>query len=428
MPVFEMECELIYLMLDMRFTGVKVDVEGAEKLSVDLMGMSAERGAELKRQIGFQVNVNSSTQLAKVFDELGLSYNLTQKGSPSFTKDFLALIDHPVAELIRDIRKFDKLKGTFVDSYIIDSHVDGRVYCQFHQLRSEGGGTRSGRFSSSTPNLQNIPSRDEILAPLIRGLFIPDDGDLYWRKYDYSQIEYRQLAHDAIGPSGEILRQVFIDDPDADYHNITQDLVQTETGILLPRKPIKTINFGLIYGMGVPKLTKSLGLTSKKGKHLFDAYHRGAPYAQATMDFYSKMALETGEVATIMGRKSRFDLWEPLGYHKDVFPLPYEKALMKWGRIKRAATHKALNRRLQGSAADIMKEAMRRCYVDGIFDETGIPKLTVHDELNFSDPGNRSEAFKAMQHVMETATKLRVPIKADGEIGSDWGHVKDLND
>jgi len=428
MPVFEMECELIYLMLDMRYTGVEVDIPAAEKLSVELMGFSEERSKELERKLGFSVNVNSSGELARAFDEVGLPYGKTLKGNPSFTKEFLETVEHPIADLIRDIRKFDKLKGTFVDSYILDSHVNGRVYCQFHQLRSDDGGTRSGRFSSSTPNLQNIPSRDPILAPMIRGLFIPDPGDPYWRKYDYSQIEYRCLAHDACGPAGEVLRQVFLDDPNADYHVVTQDLVERETGIVLPRKAIKNINFGLIYGMGIDTLAKGLGLSKKEGKHLFGAYHAGAPYAQATMDHYSEMALNTGEVSTIMGRKSRFSLWEPLKFSRGIFPLPYDKALMKWGRIQRAGSHKALNRRLQGSAADIMKKAMHKCYVDGIFDETGIPKLTVHDELNFSDPGNKAEAFREMRRTMETALRLNIPIKADGEIGPDWGHVKDIEE
>ena len=428
LPVFQMECELIPLMVAMRSTGVEVDVLAAEQLSVDLMGMSEKVSSELKRKTGFEVNVNSSGDLARVFDEIGLSYGKTAKGNPSFTKAFLEAVDHPVANMVKEIRKLDKLRGTFVNSYILDSHIDGRVYCQFHQLRGDEGGTRSGRFSSSTPNLQNIPSRDEILAPMIRGLFIPDRSHLAWRKYDYSQVEYRCLAHDAIGPAGVGLRQIFIDNPDADYHNVTQDLVELETGIVLPRKPIKNINFGLIYGMGIGTLSAGLGLSKSDGKHLFDAYHQGAPYAQATMDHYSKMAIDTGVVSTIMGRKSRFDLWEPVRWSKGAIALPYEKAVMKWGRVQRAHSHKALNRRLQGSAADIMKKAMHKCFVDGVFDETGIPKLTVHDELNFSDPGGRDEAFKEMKHIMETALPLRIPMKADGEIGPNWGNVKDIED
>ena len=428
MDVFIMECELIYLMIDMRFTGVNVDVPAAEALSVELMKRKDDAQTKLNKLVGFDLNVGSNDHLKQAFDDFNLSYPKTVKGNASFPKLFLEKVNHPIGELIREVRSMDKLKGTFVDSYILDKHINGRVYCQFHQLRSDNTGTRSGRFSSSDPNLQNIPSRDEILAPMIRGLFIPDDGHKAWRKYDYSQIEYRCLAHDAVGPSGDELRQIFIEDPDADYHDVTQALVLEETGIQLERKPIKNINFGLIYGMGIQTLSEGLNLSRSEGKHLFDAYHKGAPYAQATMDYYSEMAMLEGVVPTILGRKSRFDLWEPVRFTKGVNPLPYDLAVLKWGRVKRAATHKALNRRLQGSAADIMKKAMHKCYYDGVFAETGIPKLTVHDELNFSDPGGKDEAFKEMKWVMENALPLRIPLKADGDIGPNWGHVKPIID
>ena len=403
-----------------------MDVPAAEKLSIELMTKQEKASDSLRAIVGFDVNVNSSASLAQAFDEAGLPYNTTAKGNPTFPAAFLEGIDHKVPTLIREIRNLGKLKGTFVDGYILDKHIDSRVYCQFHQLRSDDTGTRSGRFSSSTPNLQNIPSRDPVLAPLIRGLFIPDPGHVAWRKYDYSQIEYRCLAHDAIGPAGEALRQIFINDPNADYHEVTRDLVDRETGILLDRKPIKNINFGLIYGMGITTLSANLGLSKKDGGQLFKAYHRGAPYAQATMDHYMEMALETGVVPTILGRKSRFNLWEPHKFERGAIPLSYDEALLKWGRIKRAQAHKALNRRLQGSAADVMKKAMHKCYYDGVFAETGTPKLTVHDELNFSDPGNKDVAFKEMQHVMETALPLLIPVKADGEIGPNWGNVKEI--
>jgi DNA polymerase-1 len=146
------------------------------------------------------------------------------------------------------------------------------------------------------------------------------------------------------------------------------------------------------------------------------------------MDACSEEAQRTGVITTFLGRKSRFDLWEPKGWGTEGIALPYDKAILTYGSIQRAYTHKALNRRLQGSAADLIKVAMLRCYQDGVFAETGVPRLTVHDELNFSDPGGKRSAFLEMQHIMETALKLRIPVKADGEIGPDWGHVKDLGD
>lgn len=434
--LFRMECELIPLMLAMRYAGVTVNLAKAEELRDTLQERSKVEAARLRDLVGFDVDINAADSLAKAFDKVGLTYGRTPKGKPSFTKVFLTNLNHPVGDRIREIRKLDKLRGTFVESYILNSHVNGKVYGQFHPLRSDDGGTRSGRFSSSTPNLQNIPARDEELAPLVRGLFIPDEGHRWWRKYDYSQIEYRFLAHFAVGALAEEVRRIYNENPDTDYHEMTLDLVAPVAGWDVStkdrrkhhRRPIKNINFGLIYGMGVDKLSNDLGLTRTQGKQLFAAYHSAAPFAKATMDACSEEARLTGVITTILGRKSRFDLWEPAswGNGDDTIALPYEKAILQWGNIRRAYTHKALNRRLQGSAADMMKMAMVRCWKEGIFDATGVPRLTVHDELDFSDPGGRDEAFREMRRVLESAIKLRIPVRADCDIGPDWGHVKEL--
>lgn len=426
--LFRMECDLIPMLIDMRFAGVTVNIPRAEELRETLAEREKLEAAKLRNLVGFDVDINSAETLARAFDKVGLGYNKTAKGKPSFTKDFLKAVQHPVADHIREIRKLAKLRGTFVESYILNSHVNGRVFGQFHPLRGDEGGTRSGRFSSSTPNLQNLPSRDDELAPLVRGLFIPDPGHQQWRKYDYSQIEYRFLAHFAVGPMSDEIRRIFNTDPNTDYHVMTQELVHRQTGQLLDRKPIKKINFGLIYGMGVDKLAGGLGLSVKAGKELFAAYHKGAPFAKATMEACSEEARDTGIITTILGRKSRFDLWEPQGWGNEGMALPYEQAILKYGQIRRAYTHKALNRRLQGSAADMMKMAMWRCYKDGVFAETGIPRLTVHDELDFSDPGGRDAAFREMRNILENAMPLRIPIKADCDIGPDWGHVEELKE
>lgn len=428
--LFRMECALIPLLIKMRFAGVSVDVLKAEMLRDTMVAREREEQEKLRILTGIRVDVNAPDSLAKVFDAAGLAYNKTPTGRPSFTKDFLKAVDHPIANQINLIRKLAKLRGTFVESYILNSHINGKVFGQFHLLRSDEGGTRSGRLSSSTPNLQNIPSRDDELAPLVRGLFIPNPNDVQWRRYDYSQIEYRFLAHFAINgerdSSADEVRRIFNEDPNIDYHEMTRGLVHRQTGQLLDRKPIKNINFGLIYGMGVDKLAAGLGLSSSKGKELFVAYHKGVPFVKTTMDACMKEASDTGIITTILKRKSRFDLWEPVRWGKETIALPYEKAILKYGQIRRAYTHKGLNRRLQGSAADLMKLAMLRCYEDGIFDETGVPRLTVHDELGFSDPGGQDKAFREMRRVMETALKIRVPIKAACDIGPDWGHVKEF--
>jgi DNA polymerase I-like protein with 3'-5' exonuclease and polymerase domains len=427
LDLFKMECGLIRLLLDMRFQGVTVDIPHAEKLRDVLLKKEEEEIAKLTHLAGARIDIGSADSLAILFDRIGLPYGRTAKGKPSFTKDFLASLNHPIADQVREIRKLNKLRTTFVESYVLKAHINGKVYGQFHPLRGDDGGTRSGRFSSSDPNLQNIPSRDNELAPLVRAAFIPDAGHEWWRVYDYSQIEYRFLAHFAVGPMADAVRQIFNDDPRTDYHVMTQELVQKQTGQLLDRKPIKNINFGLIYGMGVDALSAGLGMTSAQGKKLFAAYHDGVPYAKATMEECSEIASRTGVITTILGRRSQFDLWESASWGRSDKPaLPYDLAIMNYGSIRRAYTHKALNRRLQGSAADMMKVAMLKCYNDGIFNETGVPRLTVHDELDFSDPGGKDAAFDEMRHVLETALPIRVPVRADCSIGPNWGQVVDV--
>lgn len=432
LDLFHMECRLTPLLIDMRFAGVRIHVQRAEELYETLVARAKVANDKLNAMAECAVDVNSSESLARAFDKLSVAYPRTAKGSPSFQKEFLEGLEHPVGELVREVRKLEKLAGTFVQSYILKSHRRGMVYGQFHNMRSDDGGTRSGRFSGSTPNLQNLPSRDEELAPLVRGLFIPDDGHVQWRRYDYSQIEYRFLIHYAVGPGSDAVRAHFNAHPETDYHDMTLDLVAPVAGWDIStkdkrkhkRKPIKNINFGLIYGMGVDKLSRSLGLTQKEGKSLFKVYHRAVPFAQATMEDCVMEAQRTGTVRTILNRASRFDLWEPAGWESQGIALPYEKAIQAYGSVERAYTHKALNRKLQGSAADLMKRAMLRCYEEGVFAVTGVPRLTVHDELDFSDPKTpeTEEAFKYMQHVMETAIPLRIPVRADMEIGPDWGH------
>ena len=433
--VFDMECRLISLLIEMRFQGVRVDVVGAERLRKQFLARERELHAKLDAIAGTHVDINSAPHLAHLFDKMGLPYPKTEKGNPSFTGAFLAKLDHPIGALIREIRKYEKARVTFLESYILDAHVNGRVYGQFHPLRGDEDGTRSGRFSSSTPNLQNIPARDEEMAPMIRGLFLPDEGHAAWRSYDYSQIEYRFFLHYAVGKGADEARAQFCAHPNTDYHEFALDLVAPVAGWDIStkekrkkwRKPVKNINFGLIYGMGVKKLAAMLGMRFDEAKRLFDAYHSAIKFAKPTIDAAMREAEQNGYITTILGRRSWFDLWEPC----DTFAqaLPREEALRRYGtRIRRAHTHKALNRRLQGSAADLMKLAMLKCWEDGIFDETGVPRLTVHDELDFSDPGGKDAAFREMKHVMETAIPLLVPVKADAEIGPDWGHLHDLED
>lgn len=428
LDLFHMECELIPLLVAMRYRGVPVDIPRAEALYESLGDEVTAMRGQLRDLAGFTVNENSADDLAKAFDKEGIPYNRTApterapNGNPSFTADFLESVQHPLGKMIVDIRQREKLRGVFLKSYILDNHVNGVVHGSFNQLRGDSGGTRSGRFSSSTPNLQNIPVRTE-LGKQIRRIFA--DKYLPWRKYDYSQIEYRFLAHYAVGPGADDLRATYIRDPDTDYHKLVHQLILSTTGFDLIRGHVKNTNFGFIYGMGEPTLAAQIGINMAKARELFTAYHKGAPYVKPTMDATMKEAQIYGTITTILGRKSRFEMWEPSSYNDRRPATTYERALLKYGNIKRAFTHKALNRRLQGSAADLMKKAMVECWKQGIFAETGVPNLTVHDELDFIDEGGKDEAFRAMQHVMETCLPIKVPVRADYEIGPNWGDVVD---
>lgn len=425
--VLSIENRLIRLLLAMRRKGVSVDVSRAEELRGTLIEMQQQEQTKLDELVGFHCNVDAAADLAKAFTNVGIKYPVTKTGRPSFTRTWLEHIDHRLAESVREIRRVSKLRGTFVESYILNSHIDGKVYGQFHSLRGDDNGTRSGRLSSSTPNLQNVPSRDKVLAPLVRGMFIPDVGHKQWRRFDYSQIEYRFLVHFAVGPGSIEAQERYHDNPDTDYHEYVIQLIKEMTRFTLDRKPAKNINFGLIYGMGIPKLLRTLGLSEHDGEKLFSAYHKALPYVKTTMEATAEEAKRLGYITTVYGRRSYFDLYEPARFSREkVMPLPYELALRKYGNVKRAGIHKALNRRLQGSAADMMKVAMVECWEAGVFDDDacGVPRVTVHDELGFSDPGGREAAFAECKRILETALPLNIPVTVDEEVGPDWGHVK----
>lgn len=447
--LFNMECYLIRLIVDMRFAGVSVDVPKAEQLHDDLKKLIKIEQAKLKSIAGFDVNVNASASLAKAFNKFELKYPMTAptkkkpKGQPSFKGDFLKKVDHPVAQTANTIKLLKKLNGTFVKGYILDGHVAGKLFCSFHPLKGESGGTGVGRYASSNPNLQNIPVRSTTcvhgneaktcpqgpclgLGKYIRTLFIPDAGHKQWRKYDYSQIQYRFLVNYAVGPGADEARQKYIDNPDTDYHDMVLHMVQDFTGREWDRRPVKNLNFGLSFGMGDKKAGESTGLKGKELEAFLEAYHKAAPFGKATMKHLMEFAEHHGYIRTVLNRKARFDLWEPAEWGTNKPPLPYELAIRQYGRVRRAKLHKSLAFLLQGCEGDMMKAAMARAYKEGLFDYIGVPRLLVHDEFDFSDPGGKDEAFEYFRHILENVIPLRIPIRSDCEVGKDWGSVKDL--
>jgi len=426
--LFELECDLTPQLVRMRHRGVRIDLEYAKRLDDELTVAIAELDARLEAIAGRKIDVNIVTDIQRLFDAAGIAYPRTAKtNKPSFAKDYLNHVNHPAAVLIVERRKLEKYRNTFVRGYVLDLHVDGRLHALFHPLKTDENGTVSGRFSSSLPNLQNIPARDPVWGPKLRALFIPEDGEA-WGRHDWSQIEYRFLAHYARGRSGNVVRQRYRDDPTTDFHNMTQALIKDVTGTTLDRKPVKNINFGLCYGMGKPKLTRDLGLDEKAGDELFNAYHTGVPFVKATYDAAQQTATSRGYIVTILNRRARFPLFEPVyGDRDNIVALPEHEATLKYdGRIRRAFTHKALNRLLQGSAADLMKVAMREIDRAGIERQLGPMLLTCHDETGHSVPPTKAgqDALNEVRHIMESCLTLRVPIMADQSIGPNWGACK----
>jgi DNA polymerase I-like protein with 3'-5' exonuclease and polymerase domains len=306
LDVFDMECRLIPLLVAMRQQGVRVDVERAHLLYDKFMHDADRLLQQLADEAGKPVSVNSNADLGELADKLGLGYPRTPTGKPQFVSKWLAGHPHPVMQKVLEARQLLKLSGTFLKSYIIDGHVDGKLHGQFHQLKADGAGAKTGRFSSSTPNLQNIPARSD-RGKLLRSLFVPFAGDTDWLKVDYSQIEYRFLAHFATGPGSDAVRSAFVADSKTDYHKMTQQLVASMTGLEIPRGPIKNINFGLLYGLGTAKLAKQIGVDADAANEMFAAYHKAAPYVRATMASVQAEVQALGFISTIMGRRTRFD-------------------------------------------------------------------------------------------------------------------------
>jgi DNA polymerase I-like protein with 3'-5' exonuclease and polymerase domains len=386
--LFRMECALIPLLLDMRFRGVRVDAARAQEVA-DALRVQAREWQLLIPG----VDVWSADTIARAFKKEGLEHPLTAAGNASFTREFLETVDHPLAHAILGVRQAEKAINPFIQSYILGGMHNGRVHCQFHPLRGGDFGTVSGRFSSSNPNLQNIPSRDKRLGPLLRSLFIPEEA-CRWRRADYSQIEYRLLAHHAIGKGAEQIRERYRNDPTTDFHEMTQHMVQEITGVDLGRKPSKNLNFGLVYGMGRDKTVRTLG---PLGEQLYEAYFEAMPSVKKTYQSAERLARRRGYIRTLLGRRRRFADGD--------------------------GTHKALNSCLQGGAADIMKKAMVDCYKAGVFAATGIPHLTIHDELDWSDDGTSiaAEGFAEAERIMTHCVQLRVPLMIDMDVGAHWG-------
>jgi DNA polymerase I-like protein with 3'-5' exonuclease and polymerase domains len=443
--VFNLETDLFPCLVDMRFLGVRVDVEKANQLKTALAIKEQNLIQQIKIETGVEVQLMAARSIAPLFDKLNLPYSRTEKSDePSFTKNFLVTHKHPVVRMIAEARKINKVRTTFIDSIIKHEHK-GRIHADINQIRSDDGGTVTGRFSYSNPNLQQIPARDPDTGPLIRSLFIPEEG-CRWGTFDYSQQEPRLVAHYALKfqlPSVNDIADSYENDPSTDFHKIVAEMAE------IPRSQAKTINLGLFYGMGKAKLMNELDLTKDKADDLFKKYHDRAPFVKQLMNKVMNAALNKGQIKTLLERRCRFPKYEPILKGSDwgkYIPAEDEermKELQEMGPIlkdfegnvikekdgkpkknywhnnptRRAFTYKALNKLIQGSAADMTKKAMVDLYKEG-----HLAHIQIHDELDFSIE-SKEQADK-IKKIMEQAVDLEVPNKVDYESGPNWGEIK----
>ena len=416
--IFQLETDLLPVLFEMKTKGVRVDVDKAQETKKQLAKLEKSLIEEIVKETGVTVEPWVATSVAKVFDAVGLPYSRTEKsGAPMFTKQFLANNPHPIAQKIIKIREINKANTTFVDT-ILNHSYNGRIHCDFHSLRSDGGGTVTGRFSSSNPNLQQIPARDPDIKKLIRGLFIPEEGHK-WGSFDYASQEPRWLVHYCATLTG-VDRHPQIDDVvkmyhegNADFHQMVADMAN------IPRKQAKTVNLGIMYGMGKGKLANVMDIDVEEAGKLLQTYNEKVPFLRSLSDKAMNRASSTGVIRTWLGRKCRFDMYEPVSYGFNK-ALPMEEAIDQYGgkgRVRRAFTYKALNRLIQGSSADQTKKAMVDCYKEGL-----CPTLTVHDELCFNIQ-DQKQADRIVEIMSTCVPDLKIPFEVDAELGDNWGEV-----
>lgn len=419
---YRLETELIPMIMEMRRRGIRVDTSRAEE-AVELFARKRDEVlAEISRGIGGATtmeSIRSPDWLVKSFDAEQIPYPTTAKGNPSFTADWMATSEHWLPKLITRAKKLEDASSKFFSNYILEFTKKGRVHPSIHQFRSEGGGTRSHRFSYSAPPLQQAPSRDGEFAPIFRGVFLPEAGEV-WCALDYSQQEYRLIVHYAetmrltrAADAGDSYRN----NPNTDFHSLVAEM----SG--LTRKRAKDTNFAKAYGAGVGQFAIMAGMTEEEAAAVMKQYDERLPFVKELAYRCQEMAERNGYIIMIDGAKSHFDFWE--ARDRNIHGTPVSKSVARskvsdkndpWFQkvIRRAYCHKACNRLIQGSAARMTKIAMRNCWNEGL-----VPLLSVHDELDFSFT-NKEDADRAQQ-IMIDAVKLTVPVKVDAEFGVSWG-------
>ena len=417
--VYELECKLIPILLRMKKVGIRFDQKRAGELIEKVAAKEQEVEKKLWDTYGITGEmINSTKQLGVRMNEMGIESPVrTKTGAQSWAEGALVRIHHPVTPLIFEYKNYHAILSKFLLGSLSKSVVNGRIHCTFLPMLREEGGTVTGRFSCRDPNLQQIPARNkghgEDFSQDMRSLFLPEEG-MMLAAMDYSQIEAVLLAHFAQGPQAEWFREQMR--AGADLHNIVMGM----TGITY-RPVVKTFNYGCIYGMGwqtameknyvlFEKLARSEGKDIESfTKEIYYNYHKKFPVVKDTMAWAQDIARAYGYIDTMGGRR----------LHK---PTPQYDPVT--GKIN-DYLYKMLNKLIQGTAADILKQALITADEAGIYDVLTL-HLLVHDEQVNSVPFTKegTEAAVELQHIMGNVYKeqLLVPIKAECELGPNWGY------
>lgn len=417
--VYELECKLIPILLRMKKVGIRFDQKRAGELIEKVAAKEQEVEKKLWDTYGITGEmINSTKQLGVRMNEMGIESPVrTKTGAQSWAEGALVRIHHPVTPLIFEYKNYHAILSKFLLGSLSKSVVNGRIHCTFLPMLREEGGTVTGRFSCRDPNLQQIPARNkghgEDFSQDMRSLFLPEEG-MMLAAMDYSQIEAVLLAHFAQGPQAEWFREQMR--AGADLHNIVMGM----TGITY-RPVVKTFNYGCIYGMGwQTAMEKNYVLFEKLAsgegkdiesftKEIYYNYHKKFPVVKDTMAWAQDIARAHGYIDTMGGRR----------LHK---PTPQYDPVT--GKIN-DYLYKMLNKLIQGTAADILKQALITADEAGIYDVLTL-HLLVHDEQVNSVPFTKegTEAAVELQHIMGNVYKeqLLVPIKAECELGPNWGY------
>ncbi len=459
---YELEMQLIPLIQEMRWRGIRVDLDRADMAIKHCMEVRDEAFKELGQQLNERVGMDEigrTAWLHRVFDQEGISYPRTPPtgrfpdGQPSFTAGSTGWMHkHPhwLPRLIVRADKYNNAATKFIKGFIIDYAHKGRIHASINQFMSEddtGGkkGAKTFRFSYSDPALQQMPSRDSELKPLIRGCFVPEPGEL-WGRIDYEQQEYRLIVHFAalmkLNKADDAV-QKYRDNPDTDFHQMVADM----TG--LDRKPAKDANFAKAFGAAVPKFASMIDKSQEEAARIMEQYDKEMPFVAELNDKCKTLAGKRGWVRLLDGARMHFPFWEgpwieweekkryfdagfklhpgrwdeigerisneikPVWVRGEYVDMPHP---WKGKRLRRADTRKAMNALIQGSAARMTKIAMRNCWREGL-----VPLLQVHDELNFSCAVKETGDHAA--RLMAEAVTLEIPLGADVEWGIHWGRA-----